>query len=59
MRETFESSPDFVATVMARVYACEEAKMSARRWFGESRPLRYLLAGGGTVCGVLTALPVF
>jgi hypothetical protein len=59
MLEKFEASPDFIAKVMARVHAYEEAKICSRRWLRESRPLRYLLAGGGTVCGVLTALPVF
>jgi hypothetical protein len=59
MPEKFKPSADFVAKVMARVYDYEDSKVSPYQWFVESRPLRYILAGGGTVFGVLTAIPVF
>ena len=59
MLEKYEPSPDFVAKVMARVWNYEQAKAPRYQWFIEWRPFRYILAGGGTLCGVFVALPVF
>lgn len=59
MNEEFKPSPDFVAKVMARVHAYEAEKVSFVERFFWSRPLRYVLAGGGTVFGILKAVPVF
>lgn len=59
MNEKFEPSPDFVAQVMARVRAYEAEKASFIAWLIASRPVRFLLACGGTVCGILTAAPAF
>lgn len=59
MKQTYEPSPDFVAKVMRRVHALEDRKavtMERLLWW---RPLRYVLAGGGTVVGLLKAVPVF
>jgi len=59
MNEEFEPSADFVEKVMARVHQYEAEKFSFLNWLAASRPLRYALAGGGTVFGVLKAVPVF
>ena len=59
MNEEFKPSPDFVAKVMARVHAYEAEKLPSVAWFFWSRPIRYALAGGGTLFGILKAAPVF
>lgn len=59
MKETFSPSPDFVAKVMRRVHAYEAEQASVLERVFWSRPVRYLLAGGGTALGILKAAPVF
>ncbi|HEX9080069.1 MAG TPA: hypothetical protein VF795_10800 [Desulfuromonadaceae bacterium] len=59
MNEEYKPSPDFVARVMERVYAFEARKASSLERFAWSRPIRYALAGGGTIFGILKAVPVF
>ena len=59
MNETYEPSPDFVEKVMARVYRFEAERVSFFNLISVSKPVRYALAGGGTVFGILTAAPVF
>ncbi|RII26092.1 MAG: hypothetical protein CXR30_17185 [Geobacter sp.] len=59
MNAKYEPSPDFVAKVMQRVHAFESARASAIERLIWSRPIRYALAGGGTVLGILKAAPVF
>lgn len=59
MNAKYEPSPDFVAKVMQRVHAFEAGKVSLIERFVWSRPIRYALAGGGTVLGILKAAPVF
>lgn len=59
MREEFDPSADFVANVMKRVQAYEAERLPAFERLIWSRQLRYLLAGGGTVVGILKAIPVF
>ncbi len=53
MNASFEPSADFVATVMARVRAYEECRLS--RFLGCLR----FLAAGGALLGLLRAAPVF
>jgi hypothetical protein len=59
MNEEFEPSPNFIENVMARVHQYEAERFSFLGWLAYSRPLRYALAGGGTVFGLLKAAPVF
>jgi hypothetical protein len=59
MNEAYKPSPDFVATVMQRVHAYEARKASLADRFLWSRPIRYALAGGSTVFGILKAMPAF
>lgn len=59
MNGAFEPSPDFVTKVMAQVYRFEAERTSFLEWLITSRPIRYALAGGGTVFGILKAAPVF
>jgi hypothetical protein len=59
MNVEFEPSPDFVARVMTQVHACTDEKTSFVEWLIASRPIRYLLACGGTAFGILSAAPVF
>lgn len=59
MKKEFEPSADFVDKVMARVYLHEARKFRLRERLLTARPIRYLLAGGGTVLGILSAAPVF
>lgn len=59
MNGEYEPSKDFVAKVMARVHAYEARRASLMERIFWSRPLRYALAGGGTVFGILKAAPVF
>ena len=59
MKEEYEPSPDFVDKVMARVYLLEARKATLRERLLASRPIRYVLAGGGTILGILSAAPVF
>lgn len=59
MNEEFEPSADFVADVMKRVRAYETEQVPVLERIIWSRQMRYLLAGGGTVVGILKALPVF
>lgn len=59
MNEEYEPSPHFVAKVMARVYAYEAERMPFLERLVTSRPIRYVLACGGTLCGILKAAPVF
>ncbi len=59
MNEEFKPSPDFVARVMRRVHACEAEKVPVIERLVWSRPVRYALAGGGTIFGILKAAPVF
>ncbi len=58
MNEEFNPSPDFVARVMMRVNEFEAGRLSFERFIW-SRGMRYLLAGGGTIFGILKAAPVF
>ena len=59
MNAEYKPSPDFVAQVMQRVHAFEAGKASLIERFILSRPVRYALAGGGTVFGILKAMPAF
>ncbi len=59
MNGAYEPSPDFVEKVMTRVYRLEAERVSFVQWLIMSRPVRYALAGGGTVFGILKAAPVF
>ena len=59
MNEEYKPSPDFVAKVMKRVHSLEAQKASFIARFVWSRPIRYALAGGGTIFGILKAVPVF
>ena len=59
MNEEYEPSPDFVEKVMARVHIFEAQRVSFLGWLVASRPIRYALAGGGTIFGILKAAPVF
>jgi hypothetical protein len=59
MNETYEPSPDFVEKVMARVHRLEAERVSFITRLYISKPIRYALAGGGTVFGILKAAPVF
>ena len=59
MNAAYKPSPDFVARVMAQVHAYEAKRVRAIERFIWSRPVRYTLAGGGTVFGILKAAPVF
>jgi hypothetical protein len=59
MSEEFSPSPDFVAKVMQRIHSYEAKRNDIADRLAWSRQVRYLLAGGGTVFGVLTAMPVF
>ena len=59
MNANFEPSPDFVNRVMRRVRSCEPRPVAPIQRLVLSRPLRYLLAGGGTLFGILRALPAF
>ncbi len=60
MRRKYEPSPQFVGRVMAQVHAFEARKASLFRRLLASRPLRYALAaGGGTIVGILAAVPAF
>ncbi|MBJ6727418.1 hypothetical protein [Geomesophilobacter sediminis] len=57
--KAYEPAPDFTAKVMKKVYAYEAARVPQLYRLLWSRPLRYLLAGGGTALGILKAAPVF
>ena len=59
MNEEYKPSPDFVARVMGRVHAYEAARVSLVERIFWSRPVRYAVAGGGTIFGILKAVPVF
>ena len=59
MNAEYKPSPDFVAQVMARVHAFEAQKRSVIEQVIWSRPVRYALAGGGTIFGILKAMPAF
>lgn len=59
MNEAYRPSPDFVAKVMRQVHAWEAEKITFLERFFWSREVRYVLAGGGTVFGILKAVPVF
>jgi len=59
MNEDYKPSPDFVARVMRQVHLFEDQKISFVERFFCSRQLRYALAGGGAVFGILRAIPVF
>lgn len=59
MNAEYKPSPDFVAKVMERVHAYEAGRVSFIERIFWSRPIRYALAGGGTVFGILKAAPVF
>lgn len=59
MNEGFKPSPDFVAKVMERVHAYEAGEISLYEQLISSRPIRYVLACGGTLIGVFGAVPVF
>ena len=59
MNEKFEPSPDFVAKVMRKVHDFEAAQIPLVERIIGSRQIRYLLAGGGTIVGILKAVPVF
>jgi len=59
MNQTYEPSPHFVTKVMAQVRQFEAQKLSFLELLITSRPLRYVLAGGSTIFGILKAAPVF
>jgi hypothetical protein len=59
MKEAFKPSPYFVAKVMTRVHAYHVEQASFFERFIWSRQTRFLLAGSGTVFGILKAVPVF
>lgn len=59
MSPKYNPSPDFVAKTMQRIHAFEAERDSFFERFVWSRPLRILLAGGGTLFGILKAVPVF
>lgn len=59
MNEEFKPSPDFVARVMRQVHATRAENVPLLERVFWSRPIRYALAGGGTVFGILKAAPVF
>lgn len=58
MNEDYQPSADFVARVMGRVHSDPLPVLPLER-LAFSRPLRYLLAGGGALFGLLRALPAF
>ena len=55
----YDPSPDFVRKVMEQVHRFEAEKYSFFGWLSTSRPIRYALAGGGTLFGILKAAPAF
>ena len=55
----YEPSPDFIEKVMTQVHRFEAEKNSFFAWLSVSRPIRYALAGGGTIFGILKAAPAF
>jgi len=59
MNQAYEPSPHFVAKVMSRVHAYDAAKVTLAERLLWSRQVRYLLAGGSTLFGILKAVPVF
>jgi len=59
MSEEFEASADFVDRVMRQVRAYEAKRLPLYERILWSRPVRYALAGGGTIFGILKAAPVF
>ena len=59
MNAAYNPPPDFVAKVMAQVHAYEARRTQVIARLFWSRPIRYALAGGGTVFGILKAAPVF
>ena len=59
MNAEYKPSPDFVVLVMARIHAFEAKKRSLIEHAAWSRPVRYALAGGGTIFGILKAMPAF
>ena len=59
MNVEFNPSPDFVARVMEQVHAYEAKRVACIECFIWSRPVRYALACGGTLFGILKAAPVF
>lgn len=59
MNAEYKPSPDFVARVMESVHTYEAEKVLIFERIFWSRPVRYALAGGGTVFGVLKAMPAF
>lgn len=59
MNVEFNPSPDFVVRVMSLVHAYEAERITFVERFIWSRPVRYALAGGGTIFGILKAAPVF
>lgn len=59
MSAEFNPSPDFVEKTMQRIWLFEAARVSLLERLIWSRTLRYALTGGGTVFGILKALPVF
>jgi hypothetical protein len=59
MSEEFKASADFVDRVMRQVRAYERQRLPIYERIFWSRPVRYALAGGGTIFGILKAAPVF
>ena len=59
MYDEYKPSTDFVAKVMARVHAYEAQKAPLMERLLACRPVRYGLACGGTLFGILKAVPVF
>jgi hypothetical protein len=59
MNETYEPSPDFVEKVMVKVHLFEAKQVTVLSWICASRPIRFALAGSGTLFGILKAAPVF
>lgn len=59
MNEEYKPAPDFVDRVMRQVYAYEAGRHSLVERLFWSRPVRYVLACGGTIFGILKAAPVF
>jgi len=59
MNVEFEPSPDFIEKVMTQVHAYANENIGFAQWLIVSRPIRYVLACGGTVLGILSAAPAF
>jgi len=59
MNAEYKPSPDFVSKVMEQVHVYEASQTSFAEWLLSHFSIRFALAGGGTLFGILKAVPVF